>query len=317
MTNSSKEGQRKADIMIIGGGPAGLSAYLWSTRLGVDAVLIERGSKFGGQLLSIFNPIVDYPGRVSPNGREFCKDFIAGIDGLEQGALRSSEVIEFDVRNIAAKLNDGTIVRSRAAIIATGVRRRRLNVPGESEFMGRGILESGTNEQGNVSGKRVAIIGGGDAAIENALILARRAEKVFVIHRRSEFRAREKFLAQAKRNPRIEFLLESNVRAFEGDDLVRSVKVETSNNRNVNSLPVDAILIRIGVEPNTEIFRDQLDLDDSGYIRVNVRGEASRPFIYAAGDVANRFAPTIVSAAGMAATAVKNASRLICGVIKV
>jgi thioredoxin reductase (NADPH) len=302
MTKSSKSPD-KTDVLIIGGGPAGLSAFKWCAELGMSAVLVESKSEFGGQLLSIHNPITNYLGRTASNGREMLGHFLSQIDGLERGAVLNAAVVEFDAQNIAATLSNGQTVQARAAIIATGVRRRILNVPGESEFTGRGILESGALDKTSVKGKRVAIIGGGDAALENALILSEFAEKVYVIHRRSEFSARPEFVKPASVHSKIEFILSSVVTALKGTETLSSIELRTgSSNR---SIQVDAALIRIGVQPNSDIFSGIFNLDISGYIEVDEIGATIISNVFAAGDVVFQISPTVQSSTGSAATAVK------------
>ena len=294
-----------ADVLIIGGGPAGLSALLWCKELGMSAVLIEKNAEFGGQLLSIHNPITNYLGRTAANGREMLGHFISQIDILDKSSVLNGSVVEFDVAKITAALSTGESVSARAAIIATGIRRRRLNVLGEKEFEGRGILESGARDKRSVMGRRVAIVGGGDAALENALILAEFAEKVYVIHRRSEFSARPEFVGRAVKIPKIEFVFNSTVNRFLGNEQMSAVSLSTPSGELL--VDVDAALIRIGVQPNSEIFAGQLDLDAASYIKVDHLGATNAPNVFAAGDVANPVSPTISTAVGTAVTAAQTA----------
>ena len=307
MTKSRKTDN--PDVLIIGGGPAGLSAFRWCAELGLSAVLVERSYELGGQLTWIHNPITNYLGRVAANGREMLTCFLSQIDGLESSSVIHSEVVEFDPASITARLANSQVISARAAIIATGVRRRRLEVPGETEFYGRGILESGAKEKETVKGKRVAIIGGGDAALENALILSEFAEKVYIIHRRSEFSARAEFVKRAVNDPRVEFLLDSTVTRFIGDDHLDTIRV--SNRSNEQTIEVDAALVRIGVQPNTEIFAGELDLDERGYIVADHHGATNVINVFAAGDVANADSPTICTSVGTGATASKLIARFV------
>jgi thioredoxin reductase (NADPH) len=197
------------------------------------------------------------------------------------------------------------MIKARAAIIATGVRRRKLGIPGEDEFTGRGIITSGAKNRDTIAGKRVAIVGGGDAAIENAIILSERAEKVYVIHRKDALRARQEFADKARERQNVEFLFETRLAAIQGSESVESVVIENAYASERRKLDVDAVLIRIGIQPNSELVSGQLELDKNGYIVVNSRCETSKPNVYAVGDVASANSPTIVSAAGMGATAVK------------
>ena len=302
MTKSSKRPD-KTDVLIIGGGPAGLSAFKWCAELGMSAVLVEGKNEFGGQLLSIHNPITNYLGRTAANGREMLGHFLSQIDGLETGAILNAPVVEFDAQKIAATLSNGQIIQARAAIIATGVRRRILNVPGESEFTSRGILESGARDKTSVKGKRVAIIGGGDAAVENALILSDFAEKVYVIHRRSEFSARPEFVKRASVHPKIEFVLDATVTALKGAKTLSELEIRSHSSSR--TIKIDAVLIRIGVQPNSKIALGAINLNRSGYIEVDETGSTNIGNVFAAGDVAFQFSPTLQSSTGSAATAVK------------
>lgn len=309
MTKSRK--QIDHDVLIIGGGAAGLSAALWCRDLKLSAALIEQRSELGGQLLSIHNPITNYLGRRANNGREMRSHFLSQLDGVEGIARLNSAVVAFDPKSISAQLADGNIVTGRAAILSTGVRRRRLAVPGETELIGRGILESGVRDRELVQGKAVAIIGGGDAALENALILAEKAKAVYVVHRRNDLSARSEFVRRARVDPKIRFLFQSTVTRFIGNEQLYGVELSGPEGESV--IDVDAALVRIGVQPHTELFAGKIELDHSGYIIVDNLGATSAPNIFAAGDVANGSSPTISTAVGMAATAVKVIYSLIYG----
>ena len=295
------------DVLIIGGGPAGLSALLWCSDLGLSATLLDRGSELGGQLLWIHNEIKNYPGRIAKNGREMRDHFLANFDDIEEQVVLNAEVVSFDASSITATLADGRSVKARFAIIATGLRRRRLGIPGEDEFVGRGILESGAGQRELAKGKRVAVIGGGDAALENALILSEYAEKVYLIHRRSTFKARESFVEHVRRTNNVELLLDQTVSSINGNDVVRSVDIKST--KETQTIPVDVVLIRIGYAPNTGLLRGQIALDDNGYIIVAANGQTNSENIFAVGDAANPFSSTIASSVGTAATTIK---RIFC-----
>jgi thioredoxin reductase (NADPH) len=297
------------DVMIIGGGPAGMSALLWCADLGLKAILLEKANELGGQLRWIHNPITNYPGRIAKNGSELCKHFLRGIEDLKTSRT-NSEVVKFDAKTITATLESGNTLSARAAIIATGIRRRKLEVPGEDEFRGRGVIETGSKDRHKLAGKRIAIIGGGDAALENAFLIGAVAKKIYVIHRRDRFNARDEFISRAHKNKKIEFLFNTTLQSIEGDQRVQSVTILKKKNE-ARSLPIDAVLIRIGVQPNTELFRRQLEVDASGYIIVGSRAETNRKNIFAVGDVASPLSPTIVTAAGMGASAAKAIRALI------
>ncbi|HYJ91606.1 MAG TPA: FAD-dependent oxidoreductase, partial [Pyrinomonadaceae bacterium] len=209
------------------------------------------------------------------------------------------------------ELNRGEIVHSRSLILAMGVRRRRLNISGESEFTGKGILTSGAKEKHSVAGKHVVIVGGGDAALENAHILSEFAERVYVVHRRSEFRARPEFVSEARHNRLIALIYDSVLSSIDGDASVRSVTIQNLKTHAQRVIPADAVLIRIGVQPNSELVQGQLELDRSGYVKTDHLCQTSQANVFAVGDIANPTSPTIATAAGNGATAIKAAAPLL------
>lgn len=295
------------DVLIVGGGPAGISAALWCDELGLQAILLEKNSVFGGQLLSTFNRIENYLGLYAEDGRAVRDIFTAHIESRGIVKRLSAEVTKINAADRSVVLHDGSRIAASTLIISTGVRRRRLQVPGESEFEGRGILVSGKRDALLAAGKRVVIVGGGDAAMENALILGEHAAKTYVVHRRPEFSARPELIAAAKKVPGIEFLMNTSVTAFRGGDRLESVELHDSVNGEILTIDAEAALIRIGVEPNSELVRGEVHVDTRGYIMVDRDGLTNIPGVFAAGDIANPVSPTINTAAGMGATAAKAA----------
>jgi len=175
----------------------------------------------------------------------------------------------------------------------------------KKKFKDKGIIEWGKRDAALVKDKEVCVIGGGDAAFENALILAETAAKVTLVHRRKDFRARAEFVEQAQNNPKIKILSETVLRKIVGRKQIEAVELEDLNAAETFLLNVEAVLLRLGVEPNTEILRGKLKLDEDGYIKINQNCETNIKGIFAVGDVANPLAPTVSSAVGMGATAVK------------
>lgn len=291
------------DVAIIGGGAAGLSAALWCDDLGLRAVLLESASELGGQLLRVYNPILNHLGSRAETGRELRDSFIEQLENRKFRLELDSFVREFDFEEKTVSTKRGEIFRVASIIIATGVRRRKLRVAGEEEFCGKGIIESGKKDGKLTEGKRIAVIGGGDAALENSLILSEFASEVFLINRSGEFRARSEFLEAARKIPKVKILTETIVKKISGGESVENLELENAG--KFQNLPVDFVLIRIGVEPNTELFRDKLELDRAGYIKVDSRCATSLENVYAVGDAANPASPTVSSAVGMGATAVK------------
>jgi thioredoxin reductase (NADPH) len=293
------------DVIIIGGGAAGLSAALWCDELSLSALLLEAGEEFGGQLLWTHNEIKNHLGADAKNGREMRDMFVRQTEKREFTRRLNAKVSEIDFEKKRVSLEGGERFSARAIIIASGVRRRKLNVAGEENFQNKGIIESGKRDARLAKGKSALIVGGGDAAFENALILSETASSVTLAYRGKDFRARSEFVQQARKNPKIEILTGTVVREIAGNERVEAVKLENLKTGETKSLPVDAILIRIGVEPNTDFLRRKLDLDENGFIKIDHNCETSRKDVFAVGDVANPLAPTVSSAVGMGATAVK------------
>ena len=293
------------DVIIIGGGPAGLSAAFWCAELGLRALSLEREDEFGGQLLRTFNAIRNHLGVEAANGRELRDIFLRQVEKREVTRRCGCPVVAADLVEKSVVLADGSKCSARSIIIATGVRRRKLGIPGEAEFYGRGVLESGEKSKNEVRRKRVLIVGGGDAALENAIILSRTADKVFVVHRGSEFSARAEFVLGCRQDDKIEFILNTSVTDIIGIASVEAVRVENILTGIDSRIPVDAVLIRIGEVPNTELFRGKIALDDAGFIIADSRCLTNLPEVFAVGDVANPLAPTISAAVGAGATAAK------------
>lgn len=303
--NFSLNSEDQADVAIIGGGPAGLAAAQWCSELGLDTVLIERASEFGGQLLNIYNPIRNYLGVEASNGREMRDRFVAALESRKFIRRLGANVCDIDTENRTVVLAGGERLFARTIILATGVRRRELGIEGEREFRGRGILESGSKDPAAVTGKKVLIVGGGDAALENALILSKYASRVIVVHRRQEFRARTEFLESVKQNPKIDLVTETAISRLAGTSRLTSAELRNLNSGRESSTDVDFALIRIGVEPNSELVKEKLELDNNRYIVTDSQCRTGTAGIFAAGDVANPISPAISTAIGSGTTAAK------------
>lgn len=293
------------DVLIIGGGPAGLSAGLWCADLGLKTIIFEKEAECGGQLLRIYNEITNYLGIETANGREMRDLFLRQVEKTNVTQLCNTAIAAVDLAQRKIILADGKGYSARTIVIATGVSRRKLGVPGEMEFEGRGILKSGEKAKNEVAGKRVLIVGGGDAALENSLILSRTAEKVFVVHRGSKFSAREEFVEKAAGTQNIEFIFRSQLTGIIGGVSVEAVDVKDISSGTLSSISVDAVLIRVGVEPNTSLFRGQIALSAADFISIDNNFSTDLPDVFAIGDVANGLYPTISGAVGMGASVAK------------
>ena len=293
------------DVIIIGGGPAGLAAARWCDELGLDTLVLEKEEQVGGQLRCIYNPIKNYPGLEATNGDEFFeRAFSSGPEG-DFDLWTGVRVASVNLKAKRVSLESGEELKAIALIIATGIRRRRLGVPGEKEFAGRGIIESASRDRHMLAGQDVCVIGGGDAAAENALLLAEVCPTVTLVHRGKKLGARREFVEGLQSNHCLTLFTESVVTRILGTESVEAVEIVRKDGLKPFQMAVRGVLIRIGVEPNTEQVRDQMQLDEQGYAVVNGIHETNIANVFAIGDVSNPLAPTISGACGAGATAAK------------
>ncbi|HYY58225.1 MAG TPA: FAD-dependent oxidoreductase [Pyrinomonadaceae bacterium] len=299
------------DVVNIGAGPAGLSAALWCDELGLDTLVLEQGGETGGQLLHIYNAIGNYPGVRAANGLELRDLFAEQLADSDFDIWTDASIESADLRAKRIVLRSGEQLQAISIIIATGVRRRRLGVEGEAELMGRGVVESATRDRALLAGKDVCVVGGGDAAAENALLLAEVCPTVTLVHRGTRLRARREFTERLKTDHRVTVFTEAVVERIIGTEEVLAVEILRRGAIKPFQMAVGGVLVRIGVEPNTELFRDQVHTDERGYIVTTGEHETSIGNVFAVGDVSNPLAPTISGATGAGATAAKViASRL-------
>ncbi|MBD0327207.1 MAG: FAD-dependent oxidoreductase [Pyrinomonadaceae bacterium] len=299
------------DVIIIGAGAAGLSAALWCDTLGLDTLVLEAAAETGGQLLSIHHLVENYLGCRAANGRELRDVFAAQADEAEFDLWTEVEIESVDLHAKRIALRSGEQLQAISIIIATGVRRKVLDVPGEAELKGRGMIESARRDRELFAGKDVCVVGGGDAAVENALLLAEVCPTVTLVHRSRKLRARAEFVERLRMNHCVTVFTEATVRRIIGTKQVEGVEIFRRGAIKPFEMAVRGVLVRIGMQPNTELFRDQLHMDESGYIVTTGEHETSASNVFAVGDVSNPLAPTISGATGAGATAAKViASRL-------
>ena len=293
------------DVLIIGAGPAGLSAARWCDDLSLDTLVLEQHEEVGGQLLSVYNPIENYLGVRAANGRDLRDRFVDQTKDCDFDLWTNVEIESVDLKARRVVLRSGEQLQSIALIIATGLRRRKLGIPGEDEFRGRGLIESATRDRDQLAGKDVCVIGGGDAAAENALLLAEVCPTVTLVHRGRKLRARREFIEKLHTNHCITVFPESLVRRIIGNEQVEAVEIERTGAIKPFQMAVQGVLVRVGFQPNTELFQSTLEMDERGYVIVGSQQETSVGNVFAIGDVANPVAPTISSAVGAGATAAK------------
>ena len=300
------------DVLIVGAGPAGVSAALWARSYHLLPALVESGAAPGGQLRHIhFHPLdlVGVDGGDGPDiagvlARQLRGGRIEVRTGLEAVALEAGgEVNTPRVVTADGGTHDGAVV-----VVATGVRRRKLDVPGEAEFDGRGVSYSASRDRAMFANRRVVVVGGGDGAFENALLLSDVGCKVTLVMRGMP-RARHDFLARVAEDGRIEVLAAAYVTAIRGDDWVKAVRIETED--RAFERPVDGVVIKIGVIPNTEWCAKALDLDPEGYVIVDAGLRTARTRVWAVGDVTRPTPPSLAVAAGHGAIAMAGILRLV------
>lgn len=300
------------DLLIIGGGPAGLTAALYGARGGLDTVVLEQGTP-GGQAGQT-HWVENYPGfPEGVNGMDLVMKFLEQAQRF--GAKVETAVVEETVlAGDMKKVRTGNgWYEARAAIIATGARPRSLGVPGEKEFWGRGVSYCATCDGAFFRDKKVAVIGGGDAAIEEALFLTRFASRVTVFHRRDTLRAARVLQDRAFDNPKISFGWNTLVTAIMGDNRVQSLQLQDVKTSDTRTEQFDGIFIFIGHEPNTGFLGNSLSLDDGGYIKTRENLATSEHGVFAAGDVRSKTFRQISTAVGDGAVAAMAVERYLAG----
>ncbi len=286
-----------------------MSGLIWCHSLNLSAVLLEETPELGGQMLQMFHRIFDYPGLITENGRELRDHFLSQLNELKLDYRTGCKIEQIRLRN-RRLVCDGEVFRSSAILIATGARKRRLGIPGEDRFEIQGVSYSATRDHSLYAGKKVCVIGGGDSAVENGLILARVCPHVTLIHRSESFRARDEWLKEAQENPRISIITHGVVKAIEGDHKVEQLIFEDVRTGEQKTIETEGVFIRIGIAPNTESFRGQIELDETGYIKVDQRQRSSLEMVYAAGDVCRPVCLSVATAVGHGAIAAKDIAQM-------
>lgn len=290
------------DLIIIGGGPAGLTAGLYAARYKLKTLMIEKAPLAGGQLTAT-EWVENYPGFPKPVlGKQLAKDM------EEQARFFGLEIIHEDVTavNLNPEIKEAITPfntwKARAVLIATGSSPKTLNIPGEAEFAGRGVSYCATCDGPFFPDKIVAVVGGGNSAFEESLFLAKYAAKIHIIHRRDSFRADPVLIDRVRQEPKIELITDSVVEAIDFGAAERKLRVANLKSGERSDLKVDGIFVFIGANPNTALFRDQLELED-GYIVTDREHQTSVPGVWAAGDVQAKSLRQVATAVGDGALA--------------
>ena len=294
------------DIVIIGAGPAGLTAALYACRSMLRAVVLERGAP-GGELLNT-EKVDDYPGfehvdgwelaqKFEQHARRFGAEFALGVTAT---ALRRAPGGGFET-----EVEGGDVYRSPTVILTTGGTPVKLGIPGEIEYAGKGVSYCAVCDGAFFKGHTIAVVGGGDAAVEEADYLTRFAEKVYVIHRRREFRASRILQKRLFENPRVEVIWDTVVERIDGDSsgLVHALQLRDVHTNAARTLPVTGIFVFVGFKPNTGIVQEHVAHDASGYLITDATMQSSIPGLFVAGDVRAQLTRQVTTAAGDATTA--------------
>ncbi|NLM04321.1 MAG: thioredoxin-disulfide reductase [Clostridiales bacterium] len=304
------------DVIIIGGGPAGLSAGLYAARSKMSTLVLEKESA-GGQM-AITNEIANYPGSIenatgstlANRMMEQCKEF-----GVEFKIDQVTKVeLDGDIKKITG---ENQVYKSRTVIIASGATPRPLNVPGEKDFVGKGVSYCATCDADFFTGLEVFVIGGGDAAVQEAIHLTKFARKVTIVHRRDELRAAKSIQDRAMKNPKIEFMWDTIVEEIKGDGIVNSILLKNVKTNELNEYKANpnegtfGIFVFIGFLPHTQLFADIIDLDEMGYIITDENMKTNIPGVFAAGDCRKKSLRQVVTAVGDGAIAAVQAEAYI------
>lgn len=306
------EKRKDYDVVIIGGGPAGLSAGIYASRSRLSSLLVEKGV-VGGQIVNA-ELVENYPG------------FPEGISGFDLTESMHKQATKFGLETLTAEVTGVALTgapkavrtsagdfTARAVIIASGSERQKLGVPGEAEFTGKGVSYCATCDAAFFRDKAVAVVGGGDAAVTEALQLTKFASSVRVIHRRHELRATRIVQEKAFAEPKIEFLWDSVVEEIAGKTFVDKIRVRNVKTGKTSILDVSGVFVAVGFKPNTDYLNGALPLDATGAIVTNDRMETGIPGVFAAGDIRANSIRQVVAATGDGAAAAVNAERYIAG----
>lgn len=292
---------REHEVIIVGGGPGGLTAGMYSARAELDTLLLEKLMP-GGQIANT-ELVEDYPGFESITGQELAQK-------MENHARKFGLKIEFDSVN-KIKLDgkykiiegDGDTYRAKAVIVATGGQPRLLGVPGEKEFAGHGVSYCAICDGAFFKGEVIAVVGGGDAAVEEGMFLTKYGSKVYIIHRRDQLRAQKIIQKRAFANSKVEFIWDSVVTQVNGQDKIQSIDIKNLKTKQVQNLKVGALFPFVGFVPNSELFDFEVIKDAGGYIITNEIMQTNIEGLYAIGDVRKQLCKQVTNAVGDGTTA--------------
>ncbi|MCL2013990.1 MAG: FAD-dependent oxidoreductase [Oscillospiraceae bacterium] len=282
------------DLIIIGAGTAGLTSAIYGVRAGLSVKVIEKAF-YGGQIISTVS-IENYPGMPGINGADFAVALYNQAKSLGANILYEkieSATLSGDIKKI---VTSNGVHQAKTVIIATGAKPRRLGVPGEEKWIGRGVAFCATCDAPLYRGKDIAVVGGGNVAIGDAIILSELCRTVTVIHRFPVFEAEQLQLEQAKSKTNVQFITDSVVREITGDKKIEEITAENKLNGQITKIPIDGVFVAIGSEPDNSMFASEIHLDEMGYVIAGEDCRTNVPGVFAAGDTRTKKIRQIVTA---------------------
>lgn len=303
------------DVIIIGSGPAGLSAAIYAVRAGLDVLVLEKNFMSGGQVLNTYE-VDNYLGMPGISGFDMGMQFRAHADKLGV-VFQNAEVLSIeDKGEVKVVITRKETYETKALILATGAQHAHLGVPGEEELSGRGVSYCATCDGAFYKDRTAAVIGGGDVALEDAIYLARVCKKVYVIHRRDEFRGAKILQDNLMSMSNVEILYSHVAVEIAGESSVECLKVKNVKDDTEKEIALDGVFIAVGIHPDTNLVKDMVTLDEGGYVVAGEDGVTSVPGIFAAGDVRKKSLRQIVTAVADGANAAISVEKYLKSSIK-
>ena len=296
------------DVIILGSGPAGLSAAIYAQRARLNTLVIEEKPLSGGQILDTYE-VDNYPGLQGIGGFELGMKFREHADTLGV-TFHTAQVQKVQAAgNLKEVVTEKETFQTKSVIVATGATHRKLGVQGEEELVGAGVSYCATCDGAFFKGKTVAVVGGGDVALEDALFLARGCEKIYLIHRRDEFRGAKVLQEQVQKKENITVLCNSEVKEIQGENKVEKILLHNNIEETDTTLEVQGIFIAVGIQPNNDAVKEVVAVDEQGYVKALEDTVTSEPGIFAAGDVRTKQLRQVITAAADGANAVTSVER--------
>jgi thioredoxin reductase (NADPH) len=300
---------KETELAIIGGGPAGLTAAVYGCRAGLRTLLIEKAIT-GGQM-RLTSEIENWPGLLSVEGADLSDKMREQAEHFGT-RFQTEEVLGLNLRGeIKLIKTSGELIAARAIVVASGTRHRNLDCPGAAEFVGRGVSFCAICDAAFMRNETVAVVGGGNSALEEALYLTRFAKKVYLIHRRDELRADKAVADKARASKKIEFRLSSLVEKVDGTDIVEKITLRNLKNQEATELEVAGLFLFVGTLPNSEFLPEEIKKANGGWILTSPSLETSVPGVFAAGDVRETDLRQVITAAADGARAAMSAYRFL------